>query len=134
MLAVPENFQDLLTIEKRAFAVVATASLEGAPLAAPVWFLTDPEHILVLTDRNSLKGRNMLVNPNVSLVIMAEHNSVRYIHIKGEVTEVTNEGYEDFSRQLWLKYTGRVPDENAISENSFVFKIAAKKVSVFDYS
>jgi PPOX class probable F420-dependent enzyme len=134
MLAIPEDFRDLLTTGKKAFAVLATASVEGSPLSAPVWFMHDEDFILISTDRNSAKGRNMLVNPNISIVIMAENNHLRYIHIKGEVEEITRENYEEFSRELWYKYTGRAPDANNQSESSFIFKIRPKKISTFDYT
>ena len=129
---VPERFRDLLSDEAKAFAVIATISKDNAPVMAPIWFLTEGEHLIFLTSANSAKGKNIKVRPQVGLVIMQEGNHLRYIEVRGTVVE-TLEATQEFRNKLWLKYTGKEKGEPP-SPDSVLFKIKPEKVVVYDAS
>ncbi|MDP9180947.1 MAG: pyridoxamine 5'-phosphate oxidase family protein, partial [Chloroflexota bacterium] len=50
-------------------AVLSTVDTRGRPHAAPVWYLYDDGVFRISTGDGSQKHRNILANPNISLVI-----------------------------------------------------------------
>ncbi|MCC6178117.1 MAG: TIGR03667 family PPOX class F420-dependent oxidoreductase [Chloroflexi bacterium] len=53
-----------LATEKVAW--LTTVGLDGTPQPSPVWFLWDGEHILIFSQENMPKLRNIAANPRVS--------------------------------------------------------------------
>ena len=45
---------------------LATASPQGAPHVAPVWFVVDGDDLVFTTSRDSIKGRHLRANPSVA--------------------------------------------------------------------
>jgi PPOX class probable F420-dependent enzyme len=99
---VPEKFMDLL--EKPAFASLATIMPDGSPQVTPVWFDYDGQHFLVNSALGRVKDRNMRRNPHVALSIMDPANPYRYMEIRGEVTEITQQGADQLIDKLAKKY------------------------------
>lgn len=106
MKQVPNIFQDLLAEETKAFAFLATVMPDGSPQVTPVWFDTDGENILVNSAKGRVKDKNMRRNPQVAMTIMAMENPYRYLQIRGEVVEITEEGGADHIHALSMKYHG----------------------------
>jgi PPOX class probable F420-dependent enzyme len=125
---IPEKFKDLL--EKPAFANLATIMPDGSPQVTPVWFDYDGNHILVNSALGRVKDRNMRRNPLVALSIMDPANPYRYMEVRGQVTEITQEGADQLIDKLAKKYMNvekypyRSPDEVRV-----IFKISPTKVS-----
>jgi PPOX class probable F420-dependent enzyme len=103
---IPESHQDLLQDKTRAFAFLATTMGDGSPQVTPVWFNTDGEYILVNSAEGRVKDENMRSRPKVALVIMDPKNPYRYLQIRGQVVDITNEGAVDHIDALAGKYTG----------------------------
>ena len=89
---IPEDFRDLFT--KRAFAHLGTVMPDGGPQVTPVWCDYDGTHIRVNTARGRIKDRNMRDNRKVAITIADPENPYRYVAVRGEVEEVTEEGAE----------------------------------------
>lgn len=106
MNCIPEEYQDLLKDETRAFSFLATLMKDGSPQLTPVWFIPDGEHILVNSARGRVKDSNMRRDPRVALTIIDPENSYRYIQIRGKVVDITEEGGRDLIDRLAKKYTG----------------------------
>ena len=135
MNLVPDAFSDLLSDNtQNAFAIIATVTPLGNPVATPIWFLADKTHILFSASLTSIKNRNIQANPRVSLCIMTEDNHVRYVEIRGRVVEITREGWGDFSRQIRQKYPGGDEPSDVTPDGMAIFKVAPDKVFAFDYS
>jgi general stress protein 26 len=132
MDAVPEKYRDLLSDEVKAFAVISTISKDNTPIMAPIWFLTEGEHLIFLTSANSAKGKNIKVRPQVGLIIMQEGHHLRYIEVRGTVVD-TLEVTDDFRNKLSLKYTGKGISEPA-APDWVLFKVKPQKILAFDYS
>ncbi|WP_119073002.1 pyridoxamine 5'-phosphate oxidase family protein [Aggregatilinea lenta] len=135
MNLVPDAFQDLFhdsTIN--AFAVIATVTPNGIPVTTPIWFLADEDTILFSAALNSVKHHNIQANPSVSLCVMTENNHVRYVEVRGQVTEITREGWSEFSRRIKQKYPGGEDPSNTTPPNTAIFKVTPSKVFAFDYS
>jgi PPOX class probable F420-dependent enzyme len=107
MAAIPEQFQDLLTTEKKAFATIATVQPDGSPQVTPVWFDTAGGKIRVNVAKGRVKVRNMTEGSRVALAIMDPDNAYRYVQVRGTVTKVTEEGGKAHIDKLSQKYIGK---------------------------
>ena len=100
----PENFQDLLNEDSKAFLYLATLMPDGSPQVTPVWFSTDGEHILINTNEGRVKDRNMKARPKVAMTIQDPQDRYRYLGIRGEVVSYTTEGADEHINKLSLRY------------------------------
>ncbi len=64
-------------------AVLATVRADGRPHAAPVWFDLDGDVLVFTTAETTVKGRNMLRDPRVSLCIDEEEPPFHFVMIEG---------------------------------------------------
>jgi PPOX class probable F420-dependent enzyme len=104
-VTIPDKFRDLFTRE--AFANLATLMADGTPQVTPVWFDFDGTHIRINTAKGRVKDKNMRRNPKVALAIMDPHNPYRYLSVRGEVDEITEDGADDHIDALTKKYLGK---------------------------
>lgn len=107
MQNIPENMQDLLKDETRAFAFLATSLSDGSPQVSPVWFGVEGEHILINTARGRLKDKNMTARGKVAICIPDPKDTYRYLLIRGVVDEVTEEGGYEHINKLSHVYDGK---------------------------
>ena len=128
MNSVPENYQDLLKNETKAYVFLATVMADGTPQVTPVWFSADEEYILVNTAAGRAKDRNMQARPHVALVIQDPNDPYRYMQIRGKVVERTTEGADAHIHALSQKYRGK-DWEIPTNEERVIFKISTDKVS-----
>jgi PPOX class probable F420-dependent enzyme len=105
-LGVELKYQDLLTDEKRAFAVLGTLMEDGTPQVTPVWFSYDGNAIYINSAAGRIKDRNMKTRPHIALTVLDPDNPYRYMQVRGRVVEITNEGAEEHINALSYKYTG----------------------------
>ena len=75
-------------LDSAPFAHLATLQPDGAPKAEPVWVGREGDHLLVATDRGTLKARNMDADPRVALSITAFGNPYEQLLVRGRVVEV----------------------------------------------
>lgn len=107
MKQVPESMEYLLKDETKAMAFLATLMPDGSPQVTPLWFSTDGEFILINTAKGRVKDKNMRARPEVALVIMKTNEPYRYLQIRGEVVEITEENADALIHALSQKYHGR---------------------------
>ena len=122
MNLVPESYLDLIADETKAMAFLATLMADGSPQVTPVWFNTDGETLWVNSAKGRVKDRNMRQRPQVAVTLMAMDNPYRYLQIRGEVVEITEEGGEEHIHALSMKYQGRRFDLPA-GEVRVIYKI-----------
>ena len=122
MKLVPETYQDLLADETKAFAFLATLMPDGSPQVTPLWFDTDGEHLLVNSAKGRIKDKNMRARPQVAITLMDLKNAYRYVQIRGEVVEITEEGAEAHINALSQKYRSR-PFDLSSGEIRVTYKI-----------
>ena len=99
---IPEKYQDLF--DKKAFANLATLMPDGTPQVTPVWVDFDGDYILVNSARGRQKDKNMKRNSSVALSILDPDNPYRYLEVRGQVAEITEEGAEQHIDKLAKKY------------------------------
>ncbi len=99
---IPQDYSDLF--DKRAFASLVTLMPGGGPQVTPVWCDFDGTHILINTARGRQKHRNLSRDPRVALAMMDPDDPYRYLEVRGEVAEMTEEGALDHIDKMAKKY------------------------------
>ena len=102
--AIPEKYLDLLA--KKSFAHLATLMPDGAPQSTPVWCDYDGTHVLINSARGRQKDKNMKRGSRVALSLLDPENPYRYLEIRGEIVEVTEDGAEEHIDKMAMKYLG----------------------------
>jgi PPOX class probable F420-dependent enzyme len=74
-------------VDRPNFAHLATIMSDGSPHSAPVWIGRDGELLLVCTEADSLKGKNTLREPRVSLSLVDFDDPYTEAQIRGRVIE-----------------------------------------------
>lgn len=118
----PQEYADLLLDDTRAYLFLATLMPDGGPQVTPVWFDTDGKHILVNSAKGRVKDRNMRARPKVAVVIQDPATPYRYLQIRGQVVEITEEGGLEHINRLSLKYRGK-PWQVRETETRVTYKI-----------
>lgn len=101
---IPEDYKDLF--EKKAFANLATVNADGTPQVTPVWVDYDGDYVLVNSARGRRKDKNMERNRAVALSIQDPDNPYRYLEVRGNVTEITEQGAAQHIDKMAKKYIG----------------------------
>ena len=104
-MTIPEKFRDIL--EGKGFAHWATIGRDGEPHSSPVWYDFDGEHILISQTKKRQKLHNVKRDPRVSISILDPGNPYRYIEIRCEVIDVTEDEGNAFINKMAKKYTNQ---------------------------
>ncbi|MFA5504184.1 MAG: PPOX class F420-dependent oxidoreductase [Vulcanimicrobiota bacterium] len=117
-----EKYQDLL--ESKQLIVMATVNEDGSPQTSPVWFHFKDDVLRINTAKGRLKDRNLRARPQFSGTIVDPENPYRYVEIRGEVSEITEEGAVEDIDFLAHRYLGvdRYPYHNE-KETRVIYKI-----------
>jgi len=107
MMTIPESHRDLLEERARAYAYLATLMPDGSPQVTPVWFDAQGDYILINSAKGRTKDRNMRARPAVALLIADPKDPLRYVQIRGRITDITETGALEHIGRLSMKYRGR---------------------------
>jgi PPOX class probable F420-dependent enzyme len=109
---------------------------DGQPQSSVVWADLDDECAVVNTTLERQKGRNMLADPKVSLLVVDPENTSRYIQIRGDA-ELVTEGALDHIDRITRRYTrhpafyGYVyPIEQRARETRVICRIHARRITL----
>ncbi len=133
-LPIPDSHLDLLT--RPIHGVLTTMMPDGQPQSSLVWCDYDGGCARVNTTRQREKGRNMLANPKVCLLVVDPEDTARYLEIRGEV-ELIEDGALDHLDQLTRRYTPHphyygyiYPLEQQTKETRIICRIHATKITL----
>ena len=101
---IPPQYLDLF--EKKAFASLATLMPDGRPQVTPVCCDFDGTNVVVNSAKGRRKDLNMRAEPRVSLALIDPDNPYRYLEVRGQVIEVTEEGADAHIDKMAKKYMG----------------------------
>ena len=101
-LPIPASHLDLVT--RPVHGVLTTMGADGQPQSSLVWVDLQDGLATVNTTLERQKGRNMLANPKVGLLIVDPENTSRYLQIRGDA-ELTAKGALGQLDALTRKYT-----------------------------
>ena len=131
---IPESHLDLLT--RPVHGVLTTMMADGQPQSSLVWCDFDGECAQINTSRERQKGRNMMLNSKVSLLIVDPDNTARFIQIRGDA-ELVEDGALEHLDEITREYTyhpqyyGYVfPYEKRERESRIICRIHAKKITL----
>ena len=99
---IPASHLDLLT--RPVCGVLTTIGPDGRPESSLVWVDTDGACALFNTTFERRKGRNMVADPKVSLLVVDPANTSQFIQIRGDA-ELTTDGAVDHVDELTRLYT-----------------------------
>jgi PPOX class probable F420-dependent enzyme len=91
-LPVPASHLDLVTGPNH--GVLTTMGADGRPQSSLVWVDFDDECARINTTLERQKGRNLLANPKVSLLVVDPDDTSRYLQIRGDAELVTDGALE----------------------------------------
>ena len=112
----------------RNFAALTTLMPDGQPQTQLMWVHADDDHILVNTEVERQKFRNVERDPRVTVTVFDAENPYRYVEARGRVVEsVKGEAALTQIDELSQKYTGG-PYGQPIGSERVILRIAADKV------
>jgi PPOX class probable F420-dependent enzyme len=133
-VSIPPSHLDLLT--RPVHGVLTTLMPDGQPQSSLVWCDYDGECAWVNTSLERQKGKNLMTNPRVSLLVVDPEDTSRYIEIRGQA-EIVFEGALECLDEITRKYTkhpqyyGYVfPAAKQAIETRLICRIQASKVTL----
>jgi PPOX class probable F420-dependent enzyme len=131
---VPVSHVDLLT--RPICGVFTTMGPDGQPQSSLVWVDFDGACARVNTTLERKKGRNLLADPRVSLLVVDPSNTGRFIQIRGDA-ELVREGAVEHLDALTRTYTrhpayyGHIyPLEQQGRETRVICRIQARRITL----
>jgi PPOX class probable F420-dependent enzyme len=136
MVTIPNTHLDLF--QTPVHGVLATMMPDGTPQSSIIWVDYDGEYVLVNTTLERQKGKNMRANPKVTILVIDPKNSGRWIAVRGQVKEMTQEGAEGHADKLTQRYCRNkqyfygdiYPVEQKYKETRVMVKIEPIKISL----
>ena len=133
-LPVPASHLDLLT--RPICGVLTTMGPDGRPESSLVWVDHDGECARVNTTLERRKGRNLLVDPRCSLLVVDPGNTSRFIQVRGDA-ELVGDGALDHLDALTRAYTRHpayygfvYPVEQQVCETRVICRIHARRITL----
>jgi len=99
---IPNTHLDLF--QKPVHGVLTTMMPDSTPQSSIVWVDYDGEHVLINTTLERQKGRNMQANPKVTILVIDPKDSSRWIEVRGQVREMTQDCAEAHADKLTQRY------------------------------
>ena len=88
--------------------VIALPEPGRGPLTVPIWYAYEPGgELLIVTDRDSRKGRLLSVGARVSLCAQTEAPPYKYVSVEGVVAAIEPSDVERDVRPLAHRYLGK---------------------------
>jgi PPOX class probable F420-dependent enzyme len=112
------------------FATVVTLMPNGQPQALLTWVDTDGEHLLVNTEPQRQRARNVARDPRVTVLIRSESDPWDWAEVRGHVVD-TVDGDEARAHidELSRKYLGKDYANPIGPHGRVILRIAADKVN-----
>jgi PPOX class probable F420-dependent enzyme len=99
---IPETHKDLLNAQ---VAVLGTIGSSGRPQLSAVWFLADGDTVKLSLSNTRQKTKNLIANPQASLLILDPANPYRYVELRGDAAVTEDDNYA-FADKVGAKYGG----------------------------
>jgi PPOX class probable F420-dependent enzyme len=111
-------------------ATVVTLMPNGQPQALLTWVDSDGEHLLVNTEPQRQRAKNVARDPRITVLIHSADDAYDWAEVRGHVVEtVTGDEARRHIDELSNKYTGADYGMPIGPQGRVLFKIAADKVN-----
>jgi len=135
---IPEPFRDL--VDHPPVAALTTLMPDGSPQTSVVWCDLEGDVIRVNTMRGFQKERNMRRDPRVTLLCFDPRRPLRYLELRGRVTDMTTDGALEHLDELASAYLGRavsyfgdvIPGHFADTETPVLCRIRPTRILALD--
>jgi PPOX class probable F420-dependent enzyme len=121
---IPETHKDLLNAQ---VAVLGTVGGNGRPQLSAVWFLADGDTVKLSLSNTRQKTKNLIANPQASLLILDPANPYRYVELRGEA-EVTEDDNYAFADKVGAKYGADLRERDQPGDVRMVVTIKPARV------
>jgi PPOX class probable F420-dependent enzyme len=120
-------------VEGTRTAVLATIREDGRPHAVPIAFVLDDDDILFLTNAETVKGRDLLRDPRVTLVVDDEVPPFAFVMIEGTAVASLDVGsVEQLARRISQRYDAGAGMEEFVrfarEELGMLVRVAASRI------
>ena len=113
------------------FAALTTLMPDGQPQTQVMWVDADDTHVLINTEVERQKWRNVERDPRVTVTVIDRDNPYHYVEVRGRVVEqVRGPEARAHIDQLSQKYNGRDYDPAMIQTERVILRIETTKVHV----
>jgi PPOX class probable F420-dependent enzyme len=133
-VALPASHLDLLT--RPICGVLTTMLPSGQPQSSLVWVDHDGECARLNTTLQRQKGRNLLADPKLSLLVVDPDDPGRFIQIRGDA-ELVTEGALEHLDVLTRRYTRHpcyygfiAPVEQQARDTRVICRIHARRITL----
>jgi nitroimidazol reductase NimA-like FMN-containing flavoprotein (pyridoxamine 5'-phosphate oxidase superfamily) len=121
--------------------VLSIADEQRGPLTVPVWYGYQPGgEVWFVTDRDSRKGKRLLLVDRISLCVQTETPPYKYVSVEGPIAAIEIADLERHRRVLAHRYLGKELGDGYIaasgedSEGSIVVRLRPQRWLSVDYS
>ncbi len=123
--------EDVVRLAKgKNLATVVTLMPSGQPQALLTWVDTDGEHVLVNTEPQRQRARNVARDPRITVLIRGEGDAYDWAEVRGHLAEtVTGDEARQHIDELSRKYTGHDYTPPVGPQGRVILKIAPDKVN-----
>jgi PPOX class probable F420-dependent enzyme len=133
-VSIPVSHRDLVT--RPICGVLTTLGTDGHPQSSLVWVDGDDQCVRINTTLERQKGRNLLRDPRVSLLIVDPDDTSRFLQIRG-VAALDTTGAVEHVDALTRKYTrhpryyGHIyPAAQAARETRVICRIRPRRITL----
>jgi PPOX class probable F420-dependent enzyme len=111
-------------------ATVVTLMPDGQPQALPLWIDTDGEHLLVNTEPQRQRARNLAREPRITILIQDSDDPWDWSEVRGHVVRtITGAEARQHIDELSQRYTGHLYQPTVGPEGRIVYVVAPDKVN-----
>ncbi|HTO01562.1 MAG TPA: PPOX class F420-dependent oxidoreductase [Microthrixaceae bacterium] len=111
------------------FGVLTTLMPDGSFQSQVIWVDADDDHVLINTEIDRQKHRNVQREPRVTITVIDSANPYHYIEARGRVVgEVTGEVARKHIDDLSIRYTKQPYDPAAIGTERVILQILPEKL------
>ena len=123
--------EDVVRLAKgKNLATVVTLMPSGQPQALLTWVDADDEHVLVNTEPQRQRSRNVRRDPRITVLIHSSDNPWDWAEVRGHVVETVNgDEARKHIDELARKYTGKDYAAPIGPEGRIILKVALDKVN-----
>jgi PPOX class probable F420-dependent enzyme len=123
--------EDVVRLAKgKNLATVVTLMPSGQPQALLTWVDADDEHVLVNTEPQRQRSRNLRRDPRITVLIHSSDNPWDWAEVRGHVVETVNgDEARKHIDELARKYTGKDYAVPIGPEGRIILKVALYKVN-----
>ena len=124
-------------LQEERIAWLTTVRADGRPEPSPVWFYWDGESIVIFSQPDTVKTRNIAVRPSVALNLNSDYHGGDVVVIAGEAVIIPDVRAADAFPALVEKYRenldhpGSVSTEQFTTEYSVAIQITPTKLRGF---